>query len=111
MGLGQVDAVTAIDLCGYLVATEVDGRKGMELAKTDQFDIILQDNIELIGLGQLHTLTAIDLCGYQVTTEVDGRNRIDLPKTHQLEIILLELTNPHITGITVSRQVRAAEHP
>jgi len=35
--------VRALTRAGYEVVTEVDGQKGLELAKTDQFDIILLD--------------------------------------------------------------------
>lgn len=35
--------VRALTRAGYDVVVEIDGRKGLELAKTDQFDIILLD--------------------------------------------------------------------
>jgi len=35
--------VRALTRAGYEVVPEVDGQKGLELAKTDQFDIILLD--------------------------------------------------------------------
>jgi DNA-binding response OmpR family regulator len=35
--------VRALNRAGYAVTVEIDGQKGLELAKTDQFDIILLD--------------------------------------------------------------------
>jgi DNA-binding response OmpR family regulator len=35
--------VRALTRAGYEVVVEIDGQKGLELAKTDQFDIILLD--------------------------------------------------------------------
>src|SRR5262245_4143204 len=35
--------VRALTRAGYDVTVEIDGQKGLELAKTDQFDIILLD--------------------------------------------------------------------
>ncbi len=35
--------VRALTKAGYTVTVELDGRKGLELAQTDQFDIILLD--------------------------------------------------------------------
>lgn len=35
--------VRALTKAGYEVTVEIDGQKGLELAKTDQFDIILLD--------------------------------------------------------------------
>lgn len=44
----------ALKRAGYQVAVELDGQKGLELAKTDQFDIILLDLM-------LPTITGIEV--------------------------------------------------
>ena len=46
--------VRALTRGGYQVTVEIDGQKGMELAKTDQFDIILLDLM-------LPTITGIEV--------------------------------------------------
>src|SRR4051812_10029091 len=69
--------VRALTRAGYKVTVEVDGQKGLELAKTDQFDIILLDLM-------IPTITGIEILRHL-------RDPNETPKLHSKIIITTNL--------------------
>src|SRR5262245_6576809 len=65
--------VRALTRAGYEVTVEVDGQRGLELAKTDQFDIILLDLM-------IPTMTGTEVLRHL-------RNPAETPKLHAKIII------------------------
>lgn len=94
--------VRALTKAGYDVAVEVDGQRGLELARTDKFDIILLDLM-------LPTVTGIDVlrelrgphaqpikAKIVITTNLEQRESIRADIEHQADAYLVkaEIT-PH----------------
>lgn len=69
--------VRALTKAGYEVTVEVDGQKGLELAQTDQYDIILLDLM-------IPTITGIEVLRHL-------RNPSETPKLHSKIIITTNL--------------------
>lgn len=69
--------VRALTRAGYDVTVEVDGRRGLELAKTDQYDIILLDLM-------IPTITGIEVLRHL-------RDPNETPKLHAKVIITTNL--------------------
>jgi DNA-binding response OmpR family regulator len=94
--------VRALTRAGYNVTVEVDGKRGMELAKTDQFDIILLDLM-------IPTITGIEVLRHLrgpgakplkakiiITTNLEQREetRADIESQADAYLIKAEIT-PH----------------
>ncbi len=69
--------VRALTKAGYEVTVEVDGQKGLELAQTDQFDIILLDLM-------VPTITGIEVLRHL-------RNPAETPSLHAKVIVTTNL--------------------
>jgi len=94
--------VRSLTRAGYIVTVEVDGKRGMELAKTDQFDIILLDLM-------IPTITGIEVLRHLrgpgakplkakiiITTNLEQREetRADIESQADAYLIKAEIT-PH----------------
>src|SRR5262245_22260829 len=92
--------VRALKRAGYDITVEVDGQKGLELAKTDQFDIILLDLM-------VPTITGIDIlrrlrgpggptlkAKIVITTNLEQREQIraDIEKQADAYLVKAEIT-------------------
>ena len=80
----------ALSKAGYDVVVEADGKKGLDLALTDQFDIILLDLMipSMSGFDVLNTL----------------RNPNDQPKVHAKIIITTNLEQREEVRESIERQ-------
>jgi DNA-binding response OmpR family regulator len=94
--------VRALTRAGYDVTVEVDGQKGMELAKTDQFDIILLDLMipTITGIEVLRQLRGPGAKPLKakiiITTNLEQREetRADVESQADAYLIKAEIT-PH----------------
>lgn len=92
--------VRALTRAGYDVTVEVDGLKGMELALTDQFDIILLDLMipTLTGIEVLRRLRGPDTKPLKgkiiITTNLEQREetRADIESRADAYLIKAEIT-------------------
>lgn len=92
--------VRALTRAGYDVTVEVDGRRGMELALTDQFDIILLDLMvpTMTGTEILSRLRGPDAPPLKskviITTNLEQReeNRGDIENLADAYLIKAEIT-------------------
>lgn len=94
--------VRALTRAGYDVTVEVDGQKGMELAKSDQFDIILLDLMipTITGIEVLRQLRGAGAKPLKakiiITTNLEQREetRTDIESKADAYLIKAEIT-PH----------------
>jgi two-component system, OmpR family, alkaline phosphatase synthesis response regulator PhoP len=94
--------VRALTRAGYDVTVEVDGQKGMELAKSDQFDIILLDLMipTITGIEVLRQLRGPGSKPLKariiITTNLEQREetRADIESKADAYLIKAEIT-PH----------------
>jgi DNA-binding response OmpR family regulator len=91
--------VRALTRAGYEITVEVDGQKGLELAKTDSYDIILLDLMipSMTGMDVLHHLrTEVPNLRAKViiTTNLEQRDevRADIEKQADGYLIKAEIT-------------------
>lgn len=82
--------VRALTRAGYEVTVEVDGQKGLELAQTDQFDIILLDLM-------VPTITGIEVLRHL-------RGSAEAPKLHAKIIITTNLEQREDMRADIERQ-------
>lgn len=91
--------VRALTRAGYTVTVEVDGKRGLDLAKTDQFDIILLDLMipTMTGIEVLAHLRA-DVPNLKakvvITTNLEQREelRADIEKQADAYLVKAEIT-------------------
>jgi CheY-like chemotaxis protein len=94
--------VRALTRAGYQVTVEVDGQRGMELAKTDRFDIILLDLMvpTITGIEVLRHLRGPGAPPLKakivITTNLEQREetRADVEKQADAYLVKAEIT-PH----------------
>ncbi len=93
--------VRALTRAGYDVTVEVDGQKGLELAQTDQFDIVLLDLMipTITGFEVLHALrdpkqTPTLHSKIIITTNLEQRDdvRADIEKQADGYLVKAEIT-------------------
>jgi DNA-binding response OmpR family regulator len=93
--------VRALTKAGYEVTAEVDGQKGFELAKTDQFDIILLDlmvptitGIEVLRRLRDPSVTPNLHAKVIITTNLEQREdiRADIEKRADGYLVKAEIT-------------------
>ncbi|HSW66539.1 MAG TPA: response regulator [Bacillota bacterium] len=92
--------VRALTRAGYNVTVEVDGQRGMELAKTNQFDIILLDLMipTITGIDVLRTLRGPGVAPLKakivITTNLEQREevRADIEKQADAYLVKAEIT-------------------
>lgn len=93
--------VRALTKAGYEVTVEVDGQKGFELAKTDQFDIILLDlmvptitGIEVLRRLRDPSVTPNLHAKVIITTNLEQREdiRADIEKRADGYLVKAEIT-------------------
>ncbi len=92
--------VRALTRAGYTVTVEVDGQRGMELAKTNQFDIILLDLMipTITGIDVLRTLRGPGVPPLKakivITTNLEQREevRADIEKQADAYLVKAEIT-------------------
>jgi len=70
--------VRALTRAGYQVTVEVDGQRGLELAKTDAFDIVLLDLM-------IPTITGIEVLRHLRSPHADTKIRAKIIITTNLE--------------------------
>jgi CheY-like chemotaxis protein len=93
--------VRALTRAGYLVTVEVDGKRGLELAKSNQFDIILLDLMipTITGIEVLRRIRA-DVPQLKakivITTNLEQREelRADIESQADAYLVKAEIT-PH----------------
>lgn len=94
--------VRALSRAGYDVTVEVDGQKGLDLAKTNQYDIILLDLMipTITGIEVLRQLRAADAPKLKakivITTNLEQREEIrtDIEAQADAYLVKAEIT-PH----------------
>ena len=98
----------ALEGAGYTVTLEVDGAKGLALAQTDQFDIILLDLMvpNVTGIEILRSLrdpaqTPSLKAKIIITTNLDQREdvRADIEKQADGYVVKAELTPRELVGV------------
>lgn len=98
----------ALSNAGYLVTLEIDGAKGLALAQTDQFDIILLDLMvpTLTGIEILRALrdpakTPHLKAKIIITTNLEQREdvRADIEKQADGYVVKAELTPHELVGV------------
>lgn len=82
--------VRALTRAGYAVTVEVDGQKGLELAQTDQFDIILLDIM-------VPTITGVEILQHL-------RNAAETPRLHSKIIITTNLDQREDVRAAIEKQ-------
>jgi len=91
----------ALTKAGYTVTVELDGQKGLELAQTDQFDIILLDLMipTMTGIEVLKQLRDADATPHLhskiiITTNLEQRDevRADIEKQADGYLVKAEIT-------------------
>jgi len=100
--------VRALTRAGYQVTVEVDGQRGLDLAKTDQFDIILLDLMipTITGIEALRRLrdpqeTPHLRAKIIITTNLEQRDDIRESIEHQADgyIVKAEITPRELVDI------------
>ncbi len=94
--------VRALTRAGYDVTVEVDGQKGLDLAKTNQYDIVLLDLMipTITGIEVLRQLRAADAPKLKtkivITTNLEQREEIrtDIEAQADAYLVKAEIT-PH----------------
>ena len=94
--------VRALTRAGYETTVEIDGQKGLDLAKTDQFDIILLDLMipTITGIEVLRHLRGKDAPKIKakiiITTNLEQREEIraDIESQADAYLVKAEIT-PH----------------
>lgn len=92
--------VRALTRAGYNVTVEVDGQRGMELAKTNRFDIILLDLMipTITGIDVLRKLRGPNTVPLKakivITTNLEQREEIraDIEKQADAYLVKAEIT-------------------
>jgi len=93
--------VRALSKAGYEVTVEVDGQRGLELAKTNRFDIILLDLMvpTITGFEILHRLRSAEgadklKAKIVITTNLEQRDdmRADIERQADAYIVKAEIT-------------------
>ncbi len=92
--------VRALTRAGYRVTVEVDGQRGLELAKTDRFDIILLDLMvpTITGIEVLRALRSPNAKPLKakivITTNLEQREEIraDIEKQADAYLVKAEIT-------------------
>ncbi len=92
--------VRALTRAGYETTVEIDGQKGLELAKTDQFDIILLDLMipTITGIEVLRHLRGNDAPKLKakiiITTNLEQREEIraDIESQADAYLVKAEIT-------------------
>ena len=82
--------VRALTRAGYEVTMEVDGQKGLELAQTDQYDIILLDLM-------IPTITGIEVLQHL-------RNAAETPQLHSKVIVTTNLDQREDLRAAIEKQ-------
>lgn len=100
--------VRALTKAGYDVTVEVDGQRGLELAQTNQFDIILLDlmiptitGIEVLRHLRNHQETPQLKAKIIITTNLEQREDIRADIEHQADgyVVKAEITPKELVGL------------
>lgn len=98
----------ALTRAGYKMTLEIDGAKGLQLAQTDAYDIILLDlmvpnvtGIEILRILRDPSLTPSLKAKIIITTNLDQREdvRADIEKQADGYIVKAEITPHELVGV------------